>query len=140
MTKVNIGSKELDIPPLNFRALKYAWPYVRNVMEAPDNIAAVDAGLHIIAAGFAATTPVAPGESTFKAAADSVYYELCDELSANDLDTVNMAVVSIIQESGLGPKTGEADPPAMESPSTVTLPVSSQSSLPGDAKEVPGAA
>lgn len=138
-TKVIIGGKEYSLPPLNFKALKRAFPSVQKVMDAVTNsgqasdaessIMAMDAAVDIIAAAIAKPYP----EMTKEVIEES--------LLASEIAALTGSITELLLNSGLV-KPAEGKLSAVEaqaaSPSTATSTDSSVSLSPPAVKEGAG--
>jgi hypothetical protein len=141
MAQVLIGETTYNVPKLNFRALKSAWPYVEMTMEALSPMLAVEAGLRIISAGLACGNafPRKPNED-FDEQVHRIFDHLQEEMGADQLKNVTGAIEDIMRESGLAPDAEPGEALAMVSPSTETSMPSSPNSSPLDAREAAGTA
>lgn len=150
-TRIKIGSKEYDVPELNFVALERAWPYVAEVIIQRDFMEALKGSICIIAAGLCEVENFDPSIYGFKKEDLDNALDLSDQifekvvlyikknLKANQIADLSLAVNQIIKDNGLEPESGEA-PAAEETSSMETGAPSSQNLSQPDAREEVGKA
>lgn len=142
MAKVTIGKNTYDVPELNFVALELSWPYMDDVIMAPNPIRAVGAGLFVIAAGLMQKPgfkPVNFGINVKKLDKKLdldqqihwlVTKKLKTDLLASQTSNVTGVIMDIVEEAGMLPKQGEDEKGEDKSlnPSTETSNPTSQNS------------
>ncbi len=134
MAKIVIGGQSYEVPPLKFKSVKRAWPFMQEAAEANHNkepFRAVDAVIAVVSEGLSKTdTPLT--------------IEFIDEnLDAIEIEAFVTALGEIMEEAGLvtvdkhgnviakDPESGEAKGEAAP-PSTATATDMLQSSSPPD--------
>lgn len=139
-TKVIIGGKEYSLPPLNFKALKVAFPSVQRVMDTltkskgslsvEGSVLAMEAAVDIIAAAMAKPYPEMTKEV------------IEEELQASEITGLTSSITDLLINSGLVKqatgKSSAGESQEAVSPSTATSTESSASSSLPDAKAEAG--
>ncbi len=112
MAKITIGGQNVEVPKLNFRQLKRAWPYIVNAakVEEENALDALDAILWVVAIG---VVPTRDGNGPKKkevldAEVTAKFEEFEDALDLEcDRENLQTGFRGIMSECGLVTKKGE---------------------------------
>jgi hypothetical protein len=113
MAILRIGGRDIEVPPLNFKAIKRIWPLMEGVTTSKDFMKLIDTATEIL------EIALARSETPLKAA------EIEDQLLGFELEGVQKSVEDLLVESGLlkrvtGGEEAVGEPPAKPSMGTGT--------------------
>jgi hypothetical protein len=89
MAILRIGGRDIEVPPLNFKAIKRIWPLMEGVTTSKDFMKLIDTATEIL------EIALARSETPLKAV------EIEDQLLGFELEGVQKSVEDLLVESGL---------------------------------------
>jgi len=147
-SQITIGSKNYDLPEMNFAAIERAWPFIEEATLMLDPIRGTAAGLRIIAACLLedenfeeARFGIRPeAELTMDEKFEAVTLFFKKQLKARELEQVRDAIIAVLKNADLirDVEQGEAEAGQEASPSMETAPATSPNSSPQAVREAVG--
>ena len=125
-TKVTIGGKEYELPPLNFKALKTSFPFIQRVInsqaagkgaqDVEGAVLAMDAAVNIIASAMAKPYP------------DMTKERIEDELLASEITGLTSSIHQLLLDSGLVKQASGKSPAVGDQKANPSTAISTESS------------